>query len=114
MATKRQFNLEGVVHDAKETINKAKESQKTEKHEKEVAREYKNPQGAGMKKNIRNAFVSDESLFRLDLVRKQMNSNRSDGDEHISLAVLMGKIIEEYLDKNYPETKELYGKIYGR
>ena len=115
MATKRQFNLENVVNEAKETIDTAKETAKTEKQRKIADRENKGAGAAtGMKKNLRNAFVSDETLFRLSVVKKQLNSDRSEGSGHVSLAVLMGQMIEEYLDNNYPETKNLYQKIYGK
>ena len=110
MATKRQFNLDSVIGDAKATIDSAKQGNSKKELEKKPDRDSKNQD---MKKNIRNAFLSDESLFRLNLVRKEMNGNRSEGDSNISLATLMGKIIEEYLDKNYPQTKDLYQKIYG-
>ncbi len=108
MAKKRPFNLDNVISDAKDTISSA--ATRASENGQQADRENKSQD---MKKNLRNAFVSDESLFRLDLVRKHLNQNRLAGEEYISLATLMGKIIEEYLDANYPETKETYRKIYG-
>ena len=48
---------------------------------------------------LRNAILTSETLFRLEQVKK---------GERISIARLMGTIIEEYLDDKYPQTKELY------
>ena len=56
---------------------------------------------------LRNAILTSETLFRLEQVKKLKNSTAKKG-ERISIARLMGTIIEEYLDDNYPQTKELY------
>ena len=51
---------------------------------------------------LRNAILTSETLFRLEQVKKLKKGER------ISIARLMGTIIEEYLDDKYPQTKELY------
>lgn len=67
----------------------------------------KEPQKQSEKKNntpetlLRNVALTPETLYRLETVRKMQ-------DKRISLGGLMGAIIEEYLDINYPQTKELY------
>ncbi len=109
MATKRKFSLDTVMSDAKDTISCATTKGTSESDQKVDSTRENNAKN--MKKNIRNAFVSDESLFRLNLVKKEMN--QKEGADHISLATLMGKIIEEYLDAKFPETKDIYRKIYG-
>ncbi len=59
---------------------------------------------------LRNAILTPETLFRLEQLKKLKNSTAKKG-ERISIARLMGAIIEEYLDDKYPQTKELYRLI---
>lgn len=50
---------------------------------------------------LRNIVLTPETLYRIEAVQKMQ-------EKRISIGGLMGAIIEEYLDINYPQTKELY------
>lgn len=58
--------------------------------------------------NVRNVTLDDETLFRLDAVKKRMNKTRKKGEPRISVDYLLYISACEWLDKNHPETKELY------
>lgn len=62
---------------------------------------------------IRNVTLDDETLFRLDTVKKRLNSSRKKGEPLISLDLLLYQSAVEWLDKNYPDTRELYKLING-
>lgn len=62
---------------------------------------------------IRNVTLDDETLFRLDTVKKRLNNSRKKGEPLISLDLLLYQSAVEWLDKNYPDTRELYKLING-
>lgn len=86
--------------------NTAETVAKGEKAISEVATVVENKDGT-TETLLRNAILTSETLFRLEQVKKLKNSTAKKG-ERISIARLMGAIIEEYLDDKYPQTKELY------
>lgn len=63
--------------------------------------------------SIRNVTLDDETLFRLDAVKKRLNNSRKKGEPLISLDFLLYQSAVEWLDKNYPDTRELYKLING-
>lgn len=60
------------------------------------------------KKNIRNVMLSDETLWRLDMVKNQKNRSRTNNDPFITQMSLIDTAVVMYLDQNYPETKQAY------
>lgn len=56
---------------------------------------------------FRNVALTPETLYRLETVQTIQNSAAPKG-KRVTIAGLMGTIIEEYLDTKYPQTKELY------
>lgn len=63
--------------------------------------------------NARNVFLDDETLWRLELVKKRKNMARAEGEEFCSVDKLIFEAVSLYLDKHFPETKEAYRIING-
>lgn len=59
-------------------------------------------------RNIRNVYLSDETLECLEMIKKELNSSRKSKEEpFVSAANIMNLAIEEYIDRNFPDVRKL-------
>lgn len=58
-------------------------------------------------RNVRNVYLSNETLECLELIKKRMNKSRSKDEPFISAANIMNLAIEEYIDRNFPDIRKL-------
>lgn len=59
-------------------------------------------------RNIRNVYLSDETLECLEMIKKELNSSRKSKEEpFVSAANIMNLAIEEYIDHNFPDVRKL-------
>lgn len=64
-------------------------------------------------RNVRNVYLSDETLECLELIKKRMNKSRNKNEPFISAANIMNLAIEEYIDRNFPDIRKLHQMING-
>ena len=59
-------------------------------------------------RNIRNVYLSDETLECLEMIKKELNSSRKSKEEpFVSAANIMNLAIEEFIDRNFPDVRKL-------
>lgn len=59
-------------------------------------------------RNIRNVYLSDETLECLEMIKKELNGSRKSKEEpFVSAANIMNLAIEEYIDRNFPDVRKL-------
>lgn len=100
---------EAIVMDVEEVKVKQKLAPATiEKKKKKAKEEVVTEIESEGKSNMRNVELDDETLWRLDTVKNKLNRVRGAGEPLVTQKSIIGMALLEWLDKNYPETKEAY------
>lgn len=105
-AEKKEDNLlqGGAVIEEEVSIGKSFSGKNISKHKKKVNQTAVEKEA----RNIRNVYLSDETLECLEMIKKELNSSRKSKEEpFVSAANIMNLAIEEYIDRNFPDVRKL-------
>lgn len=103
---KKEDNLlqGGAVIEEEVSIGKSFSGKNISKHKKKVNQTAVEKEA----RNIRNVYLSDETLECLEMIKKELNSSRKSKEEpFVSAANIMNLAIEEYIDRNFPDVRKL-------
>lgn len=109
----KKVDLSQTMSDAAKNIEMAKNSPKPVRTEaparKTKVKKEKKETEELMKTSI---MIEKELFYRMDIAKKMQNHDRKDGEPLVTTASLLSKLLRDYLDKKYPETKQMYELMF--
>lgn len=95
MAKKKEIDLSRTMQKATEVVEETKAIIVSVEKERE-------------KTIQKTTFFDREADFRLKAAKDIVNNNRAKGDKKITMDDLIFQFVMEGLERNYPQTKEMY------